>query len=264
MRFRKLKQFSNNRAETIQSLAWSADGTLLATGTRKGTIFVWNAGNGNLRQKLEGHVSSVTALAWSSDGTLASAGKDPAILIWDLRNGNAVCRFNGFSPFSCLTWRDTKTLVSGTKNGTLSLWSRESEAVLVHVSAHNAEVTSCHCFTVGQKGRLLSSSIDNTVNLWDDTFMERLNVFRPNFSCRRVAVDPDAGLVALHGHGPDVRIYDTNEFAPVTIVSTGFERVGRVTWNGSDEFVAVGDRGVAQWFKLSDNSTTEILSLIHI
>ena len=75
------------------SLAWSPDGTLLATamgglgGIDKGSntydVWLWSA-DGKLLGKLQGHTGGVQALAWSPDGeTLASGSVDSTVRLWN-------------------------------------------------------------------------------------------------------------------------------------------------------------------------------------
>lgn len=67
----------------IWSIAWSPDGSLLATGGGDGNIFVWNASTGRRMQALRGHHSTVVALDWSTDGKqLVSGDYYGSVRIW--------------------------------------------------------------------------------------------------------------------------------------------------------------------------------------
>ncbi|MEP6658845.1 MAG: AAA family ATPase [Acidimicrobiales bacterium] len=71
--------------ERIVRLAFSADGTMLASGGKDRLVMVWDVASGR-RTDYEGHSAGVNALAFSPDGTkLWSGGDDRAIYIWDLR-----------------------------------------------------------------------------------------------------------------------------------------------------------------------------------
>lgn len=70
---------------SIDSLAVSADGALLATGFRNGDILVRRAADGAFLLGLYGHNLPVDDLSLSSDNrTLASASLDGYVWIWDL------------------------------------------------------------------------------------------------------------------------------------------------------------------------------------
>ena len=75
----------------VTSAAWSADGKLLATGERHGSIHIWDAGDSskplkNITAHSDGRLGfSVTALAFSRDGKrIASGSYDKTIRIWSV------------------------------------------------------------------------------------------------------------------------------------------------------------------------------------
>ncbi len=82
----------------LDSIAYSPDGTSLATASRDGTVRLWEAATGQHRATLSGHTQDVHAVAYSPDGnTLGSAGLDGTIRIWNPRNGEQVYG-TGFRP----------------------------------------------------------------------------------------------------------------------------------------------------------------------
>jgi WD40 repeat protein len=73
-------------SSSVNSVAYSPDGQTLASGSRDGTIKLWNVKTGNLLQTLTGHSSWVYSVAYSPDGqTLASGSGDKTIKIWRLK-----------------------------------------------------------------------------------------------------------------------------------------------------------------------------------
>ena len=58
----------------ITSLAFSPDGTLIASGAEDKTIIVWDAKNGSQLKVLQGHSGAINSLAFSPDGTLLYSG----------------------------------------------------------------------------------------------------------------------------------------------------------------------------------------------
>jgi hypothetical protein len=66
-------------------VAWSPDGTRLASASDDSTIRLWDAVAGSPFATLQGHSDSVNAVAWSPDGRrLASASDDNSIRLWDV------------------------------------------------------------------------------------------------------------------------------------------------------------------------------------
>jgi hypothetical protein len=81
-------------------VAFSPDGTLLATASRVGTPRIWDLATGanpETRATLQGHAIWVTGVAFSPDGTLlATASHDGTARIWGSATGEARATFAGF------------------------------------------------------------------------------------------------------------------------------------------------------------------------
>jgi len=80
-----------------QDIAWSPDGSLMATAQADGSIRLWDPTTGKLLRTLTGHESYVTAVAFSADGKLlASASDDRTVRLWDMRGPRLL--LNGPAP----------------------------------------------------------------------------------------------------------------------------------------------------------------------
>ena len=69
-------------------MAWSPDGTRLATASDDETVRLWDPTTGQTTATLTGHTDRVNAVAWSPDGTrLATASDDGTVRLWDPATG---------------------------------------------------------------------------------------------------------------------------------------------------------------------------------
>jgi WD40 repeat protein len=97
----------------VESVAWSPDGRLVATGGIDGTVRVWDL-DGVIRSVavLLGHEDPVTAVAWSPDGRwLASGGEDRTVRIWDVRAAAQATALGIGSMVCSLAWHGERLAV---------------------------------------------------------------------------------------------------------------------------------------------------------
>jgi WD40 repeat protein len=77
---------------SVTSVAFSADGKYIVSGSWDKTIRMWDAQTGKLvSDPFEGHTNSVTSVAFSADGKYIVSGSwDKTIRMWDAQTGKLV------------------------------------------------------------------------------------------------------------------------------------------------------------------------------
>ena len=118
-------------AAPVTCLAYSADGSRLASGCTDGSVSIWHAATGRKLQTLDGHDDGVRDIAFSPDGeTLASIGavsdlcSDGVLLLWDVHSGEIRRSLAGFGFVVFSPAGDT--LLTGAESGEVSLRVLES------------------------------------------------------------------------------------------------------------------------------------------
>ncbi|MBN2434850.1 MAG: hypothetical protein JXK07_06245, partial [Spirochaetes bacterium] len=70
----------NGHSSSVESVSFSFDGKMLASGSEDQTVKFWDVSSGNLIRSLEGHSSYVTSVSISfDDKTLASGSWDKTV-----------------------------------------------------------------------------------------------------------------------------------------------------------------------------------------
>lgn len=83
-----LKQELTEHAETIWAIAFSPDGSLMASGGGNNKIVLWDTKTWKPKYTLPGHTGEVYSVTFSPDSRLlASGGSDGAVKIWDTQTG---------------------------------------------------------------------------------------------------------------------------------------------------------------------------------
>lgn len=115
-------------AGDVTVLAWSPDGTRLATLTERGSVLLWNPANGEQAAWLD--VPGVTAAAWSPDGErLAAVTRDGSVLLWNPTVRKRTETFAGPArDAAAVAWSpDGTCLVAGCRDGTVVLFGLDQD-----------------------------------------------------------------------------------------------------------------------------------------
>jgi RNA polymerase sigma factor (sigma-70 family) len=197
-------------AFNVRSLAFSPDGKVIASGSQKNTIRLWDADTGQELKVLTGHGNGVVGLCFSPDGkTLASSSWDTSIRLWDVAGGNEVRRIDpqagvvnsvAFSP-------DGKALLSAHGDGTARLGDAATGTELRQFQGHQGAVEVA---AFSRDGKMIATgSQDNSARLWDAATGKELRKLEGHTArVRGVAFSPDGKRLLTAGWNPTARLYD--------------------------------------------------------
>jgi len=97
-----LEQTLEGHSDPVKSVAFSHDGSRLASGSDDCTVRVWNVATGQVEQTLghsgDGHSGRVNSVAFSHDGSrLASGSDDRTVRVWNVATGQVEQTLEGHS-----------------------------------------------------------------------------------------------------------------------------------------------------------------------
>jgi WD40 repeat protein len=187
----------------VSTIAYSPDGTLLASGSENGKIRVWSCAERRLVRELQDHEGSIVMLRFQADGKrLLSLDATGMAIWWDV-----------------LTWQADRTFVAQLLSGGMGhradvspdgrLLAFEARGALQWLSAETGELMATSpggddgTRQVGFSGdglRLVTTSVYGTVALWDPSSFTFVTSFRAHLlGAQAVAFSPDGGRMATGG-----------------------------------------------------------------
>ena len=207
----------------VNSIAFSPDGATLASGSRDGSIGLWDVRARENKQLFSAHEAGVTSVAFSPDGfTLASGGRDKMVRLWDARTGEHIRALSGqMDEIITVAFSHDGEMLASCSSG-LEPWSDSSDHKIriwdartgdhLHTLEGHSDGVSSMAFFPGVP-ILTSGSYDNTIRIWDARTGENIHTLEGHTDAvTSVAFSPDGNTLVSGSWNSTILLWQFRRF----------------------------------------------------
>lgn len=229
----------------VLSVAWSPNGSYLATGRNDETVRIFGAETGHELLVLRGHTGSVSSVAWSPNSQQVVSGSDDnTIKVWDIKRSEEFPSYDpGYSRVRRLAWNPHSKRLAMAGWGPASIWDVETGREFLKLADSTNWTSTLDWSPDGR--RLATGGPQSASKIWDaETGKELLNLGDESRKIYDLAWSPDGTRLATGGFdgAATIRNADTGKEL-LTLANNKDDWVSSIAWSPDSKRVATGGRG---------------------
>ena len=194
--------------DAVTSVAFSADGRRILTGSHDKTAKVWDAASGKELVTLKGHRDEVECAAFSPDERRIVTGSDDRTArVWEAASGRELLVLKGHtaSILSVAFSPDGQRIVTGSWDKTAKVWETASGRELLTFKGHSDNVMSVMFSRDGK--RIVTGSFDHTAKVWEAASGHELRTLKAHHIIYSVAFSPDGRRIVGGGSDGTAKVW---------------------------------------------------------
>jgi serine/threonine protein kinase len=233
----------------VNAIAWSPDGTYIASASEDKTVQVWNILTGDQIFTYCGHSDAVNSVTWSPDGTrIASASSDSTVQVWDATTGQNVLTYTGHTNrVLTIAWSPDgpssspgrgPRIASGGDDKTLQVWNAITGK---HICTYRCPDWLRAVVWSPDGTYIASGGDDDTVRVKDATAKFRSSAYREHTHwVRALAWSPNGLRIASGSEDKTVQVWNANTKSTILTYNQHANGVRAVVWSPDGKYIASG------------------------
>ena len=259
---------------TVNSVAYSADGSLLVGGSQDKSIYVWYASNAELKFNLDGHKGPVTAVDVNPKTKQIASGSynDESVRIWNSGTGKQELEISGHRGIMSLAYSSNGSYLatsggipSDHKTGTINIWNAKDGSLKREVFREDIGKYHPSCVAFSPDNKFLACGFSNDkhcVKIWNVETGELVKTISHISDVTGIAYSPDGTMIAGGGVDKILYIWNSKTGAVIHKLSGHAGYIGSVSFSPDGKLVASCGMDRQSKFKVWDVSAGKLVQSI--
>lgn len=231
------------------SVSFSPDGMLIASGGYDAAIHIWTTADGQLQPPAISGFMGHTA-PFSPDGKAVAGGaSDNNVRIWDAASRRVIRTYSGPADkvLSVAFSKDNEWLAAGGKDKAVFTWQLAGNAPGRRLAGHTDSVYSV-AFSTNNK-LLASAGFDQKVIVWDVVNGVPMKTLNGSNKMMAATFSSDDGWLAAAGWDGNVTVWDTDSWQVVRVFPGNGQIVTSIAFSPDNKMLVSGgyDHTVKVW-----------------
>lgn len=252
----------SGHANTVFSIAFSPDGTELASSAADEKVRIWNIATQRSSHEIDGFLGAIRFMGSSRYGNLVAIVRQDqlAIEIWDMSQKQRILTLTHDVPITGISFSPDATLLAIRDRIKLQLWSIPSGELISTFQPPVFRLNNVTFSLDHQSGRLLlTGSSNNVISVWDVYSRERVRSIyfsSGSIGCIDYSFDFTYMVVCKSGERPTFNMYDVVQGKEDFFLVGPAFGVSYPAISPDNQFTAFGGRGafVRLWDRQDNDS----------